>query len=241
MEEIFKNDNLKIIIERKNQVKIEFTRTSYPIIHSLLKSRIIPGASSDTEFKLLTFSANTVKTLNQYLKESRFDEHFSQIQIVSNLIKLLSKQLHYLMEYTSHTILGYNPSHIIIINDSIPVYIDTEFVIEMESTSFTTISYPFSTNDFFVSPELLNIWEIPSQVNYKTTYFSLACLAIYILLDCSAEFYNEYIKQYQNQQKYSPNSILQYLDNHPIKETKIYWLLSRCLVEQPESRVILFI
>lgn len=241
MKEIIKNDNLRIIIERKNQVKIEFTRTSYPIIHSLLKSRIIPGASCDHEFKLLTFNAHSVKTLKEYLKEGRANETFSQIQIVSNLIKLLSRQLHYLMEYTSHTILGYNPSNIIIINDYIPVYIDTEFVVEMESTSFTTISYPFSVNDFFVSPELLNIREIPSQVNYKTTYFSLACLAIYILLDCSAEFYYEYVQQYQNQKKYSPNSILQYLDNHPIKETKIYWLLSRCLVEQPENRVILFI
>ena len=96
------------------------------------------------------------------------------------------------------------------------------------------VSYPFSTHDFYVSPELLKIKEIPSYIHYKTSYFSLACLAINSLL-CNSNFYNDYIIN-QNTEK-----MLDYLNNHPIKNTKIYWLLSRCLYEEPDKRSILYI
>jgi len=36
-------------------------------------------------------------------------------------------------------------------------------------------------------------------------------------------------------------TILEFLNNHPIKHTKLYWLLSRCLDEEPEKRTILLI
>ena len=34
---------------------------------------------------------------------------------------------------------------------------------------------------------------------------------------------------------------LKHLDTHPIKNTKLYWLLSRCLLEDPNKRSIIFI
>ena len=34
---------------------------------------------------------------------------------------------------------------------------------------------------------------------------------------------------------------LKHLDTHPIKDTKLYWLLSRCLLEDPNKRSIIFI
>ena len=37
------------------------------------------------------------------------------------------------------------------------------------------------------------------------------------------------------------NNPLSYLDKHPIKNTKLYWLLSRCLEEDPNKRSIIFI
>jgi len=96
------------------------------------------------------------------------------------------------------------------------------------------ISCPFTANDFYVSPELLNINKLPSYVHYKTSYFSLACLIIYSL-SSNDKFYKEYLNDKQ------PDRIIEILNNHPIKNTKMYWLLSRCLVEDPKNRSILFI
>ena len=81
---------------------------------------------------------------------------------------------------------------------------------------------------------IIVIKEIPSYIHYKTSYFSLACLIIYAILG-DDEFYVEYLRHKQI------DKIIEYLDKHPIKQTKIYWLLSRCLVEEPNNRSILLI
>ena len=96
------------------------------------------------------------------------------------------------------------------------------------------ISCPFKPTDFFFSPEMIKIKELPAYVHFKISYFSLACLIMKLLLG-DDEFYMEYLKDNHS------SKILEYLNNHPIRETKIYWLLSRCLVEQPNNRSILLI
>jgi serine/threonine protein kinase len=93
-----------------------------------------------------------------------------------------------------------------------------------------TISCPFNVTDFFASPELLKITELPSQVHYKTSYFSLGCLLLYALTG-GDDFYKDYFKDKPHE----------YLNQLHFKNTKLYWLLSRCLVEEPEKRSILFI
>jgi serine/threonine protein kinase len=241
MVEIFQNENIKITMERKPQFKIEFTTSAYPIIRSLIKSRLISGAYSDKEYKILKFTANSVKTLSQYLHDQKtFNNCNTSIQFTAKLIQTLSFQLKSLISDTNHIILGFHPSNVIIINNLTPLYIGTEFIVELGSINRpsieATISYPFSQNDFFISPELFKINILPSSVHYKTSYFSLACLAIYVLLNGSTDFYEEYLNNNCN-----IHSIIKSLDIHPIKETKLFWLLSRCLVEHPENRSILFI
>ena len=234
MGEIFTNENLKIKMERKNQFKMEFTTSAYPIIYSLIKSRLIPGANSDEEYKILKFNAHSVKSLNQYLREH--NSYNTLIQLSAKLIQNISIQLQNLLTNINYTILGFHPSNVIIINDTIPIYIGSEFVVELETENTATIRFPFSQNDFFISPELFKIRELPTLIHYKTSYFSLACLAIYVLLNGSVDFYDEYLHS-----QCDTHSIIKSLDNHPIKDTKLYWFLSRCLVEEPENRGILFI
>ena len=76
--------------------------------------------------------------------------------------------------------------------------------------------------------------ELPSYIHYKTAYFSLGCLIVYALLG-DDEFYTEYLKNKE------VDKIVEYLKDHTIKDTKLYWLLSRCLVEDPEKRSILYL
>ena len=96
------------------------------------------------------------------------------------------------------------------------------------------ITFPFSQNDFFMSPELLNIKELPSFIDYKVTYFSFGCLLLYGFLGDDDFMKNDDEKTSEEKLKIQMETIF-------IKNTKLYWLLKRCLVEQPKNRCIIFI
>jgi hypothetical protein len=237
MEELNLNENIKI--KNENSIyTIEFKTSSYSIIRSLIKTRIIQGGSTDESLKKIRFKAESVKTLSKYQAEKKLSNGKKCLLVsdVAKMIRSLVVQLNYLIEKESSTILGYNPSEVIVINDEKFAYLGSELVanIDVEDNGMAMISCPFSPNNFFVSPELLRVTELPSFINYKTAYFSLGLLIIYALLG-DDDFYKEFLKQ-NNSEK-----ILDVLSNHPIKHTRIYWLLSRCLVEEPKNRSIILI
>jgi hypothetical protein len=238
MEAIIKKDNFIIWRDKnKSLFKIEFKYTAYSLINSLIKSRIIPGAYTDEKYRIIKFKAHSVKTLKQYQHDYQLAHGRRNIAIpdAAKLISTLTKQLSYLIQKESSTIIGYNSEEMIVINDEKFAFLSSELVADIDPESqLAMISCPFSTNDFFVSPELFKIKELPAFIHYKTSYFSLACLALHLLLE-DDEFYTEYTKHKQ------PEKILQKLSSKPIKETKLYWLLSRCLVEEPSERSILLI
>jgi hypothetical protein len=234
MDEIEINDNVKIL--KKNDIyKIEFKTMQYELINSLLKTRIINGGSTDESYKFIYLKANKVITLKEYQNENKVKNGKLGI-LVSDAVKMLRSlvlQLNYLISKESCTILGYAPEEIIVINDEKFAYLGSELVAKIdEESNMAMISCPYSTSDFFVSPELLKIKELPSYVHFKTAYFSLALLIIYMLLG-DREFYTEYLNH-----KHSEN-ILIFLNNHPVKHSKFYWLLSRCLVEDAKDRSII--
>jgi serine/threonine protein kinase len=195
------------------------------------------GSSTDENYKTITFKAESVKTYNKYLHDYEVKKGRKTLLVsdAAKMIRSLVQQLSYLLEKTSNTILGYTPEDIIVINDEKFAFLGSELVANFDAdTEQAMISCPFSPKDFFFSPELIKITEIPAYIHYKTSYFSLACLIIYAILG-DDEFYVEYLRHKQI------DKIIEYLDKHPIKQTKIYWLLSRCLVEEPNNRSILLI
>jgi hypothetical protein len=237
MEERFLNENL--LLKKKNQTyTIDFKYTSYSLINSLIKTRIINGCSTDEYYKSITFKAVSIKKLNEYIEEKKSTRGKRNLLIkeIANMINTLSRQLNYLIEKESKTILGYNTNDIIVINDEKFVFLGVELIskINSEDKEMSMISYPFSTKDFFVSPELLKIHTIPSLFHFKSCYFSFACLIIFSLLGDN-EFYTDYLN-HRNTKR-----IIDVLDNHHIKNTRIYWLLSRCLCEDPKDRSIILI
>ena len=90
---------------------------------------------------------------------------------------------------------------------------------------------------YFFSPEMKRVIKLPAKVHYKTAYFSLGCLLLHALLgeEIFDVFYQEYLLDSEDL------VIKKYLDLCPIRETKLYWLICRCLVQEPEKRSILFI
>jgi|688.fasta_scaffold52361_3 hypothetical protein len=235
--EVIKSENYKIYKLENSIYKISFRYTAYSLVNSLVRSRLIMGSSTDENYKTITFKAESVKTFRQYMHDYdvRTGKKALLVSDAVKMIRSLVNQLTYLLEKDSSTIIGYTPEELIVINDEKFAFLGSELVANFdEVTKYAIISYPFSSKDFFFSPEIIRIKEIPDYIHYKTSYFSLACLIIYALLGDN-EFYSEYLRHKQTEK------IIEYLDNHPIKQTKIYWLLSRCLVEEPNNRSIILI
>ena len=81
----------------------------------------------------------------------------------------------------SKTFIGYNPKNILVIDENKFIYLpNNEELHDIEDNNIT-ITYPFSQQDFFMSPEMFFIKEFPSKIHYKTSYYSLVCLIMYYL------------------------------------------------------------
>jgi serine/threonine protein kinase len=235
MVEIYVNESLKIIQDKNNKTmyKIEFNYPCPALIRSLTKTHIIQGTITD-DYATLRFKALSVKTFPQFMEEQSKvrGSQILSINLAANMLSSLAAQLSHLITKESKTIIGYAPENIIVINGETSAFLDSELIAEIDPVGkeMATISCPFKVTDFFASPEILKIKELPSQIHYKTSYFSLGCLLLYALTG-EDDFYKEYLKDKPHE----------YLNQLHFKNTTFYWLLSRCLVEEPEKRSILFI
>jgi len=248
MREIYTIDDVSIKVDDQTGIfRIEFAHPSPSLIRSLVKTKLIQGATSTSDYKTIQFKATSVKSFAQFQSDLKAATGASNlpIGIAAHMTGCLTQQLKYLVSTESRTIIGYAAAHVIVINDKKFAYLGSDFVSEIEALiqddnnhdnldNKTQICYPFSPTDFFISPELLKVTELPSHIHYKTAYFSMACLIIYALLN-NTDFYTEYLQHHQS------DKIITALHPHPINETKLYWLLSRCLLEDPERRTILLI
>jgi len=236
MEEII-NENVKILNNKTNYI-IEFKYSEPALVNSLIKTRIIKGGSTEGSYKNIIFKASKVTTLKEYIQINRLLRGTKTMSIceVSNMITSLVTQLNYLITVEHRTILGYKLEDIIVINEENFAFVGSDLLAELnaESMKYATIYSPFSEDSFFFSPEMFEIKELPSLVHYKTSYFSLGILIVCLITD-DPDIYKDYLKHKQGKK------ILELLDNHTIKYTKLYWLLSRCLDEDPNSRSIFLI
>jgi hypothetical protein len=237
MAEIYSNDSLKIIQDKNNKTiyNVVFFYKNIALTRSLTKSRLIVGGTTTDDYSSLRFKALSVTSLSKYIEDHKMETGSSKISIniAAKMVSDLTKQLNYLIKNENSTILGYNKESIIVINGETFAFLDSDLVTNLYE-EMVMISTPFTQNDFYIAPELLRINELPSYVHFKVAYFSLGCLVLYALFS-DDEFYREYLKHQHS------GKIYEYLDSHHIKNTKLYWLLSRCLVEDPKNRSILFI
>ena len=238
MTEIYSNDTLKIIQDKNNKTmyKIEFNYQCPSLVRSLTKTHIIQGGTITDDYLTLRFKALSVKSFSKFQEQHKKVRGSSilSINLAAKMISSLTAQLSHLINSESQTILGYAPENIIVINDNTFAFLDSELLayIDPVGKEMATISCPFNTTDFFASPEMLKIKELPSQVHYKTSYFSLGCLLLFALTEGSFA-----LTEGRNAGALGNFALTQL----HFKNTKLYWLLSRCLVEEPEKRSILFI
>ena len=236
---IYENESLKIIQDKNNKTmyKIIFNhKDGNPyLIRSLIKSRLIQGGTVTDDYTMLQFKAQNVMSFQKFIEKQNMQRVLS-INLAAKMVADLTRQLEYLISKENHIIIGYSPENIIIIDEDKFAFLGSDLIVEIdtEGKEFVTISATFNVTDFFASPEILKINVLPYSVHYKTSYFSLGCLLLYALTG-NDDFYKEYVIDG------NCTKIKEYLNKLPFKNTKLYWLLSRCLVEEPQERHILFI
>ena len=198
------------------------------LIKSFIKTKIIRGATVTNDYTLVTFNAKTIKTLNQFQEELWIKNKTKQLPFsaILRMTYQISNQLKYIIENYKQTFLGYNKENILVIDDTDFLYLPPNHdLYNIDDQDNVTITCPFNSKDFYLSPEMYKLKEIPSYIHYKCVYYSLGCL----LIDCL---------QKEELQEDNPNILL---DNLLLKETKLYYFIKRALSEDPKNRFLLYI
>ena len=134
------------------------------------------------------------------------------------MIDTLTRQIKYL-EKVKYAFYGHSIDDILVVNDDIFININANTLLPIKEYQISFLS-PFIKTQF-MSPEISNITSLPSKIHYQSSYYSLAAVVIYCLL---------------NKDKVEIEENLETLLK-PIFYTKIYWFLKRCL----HKRILLLI
>lgn len=171
----------------------------------------------DKSIFLHAFSVTTLKEFQQTLKNPNV-----KYQKTLDLILSLGQQLEYLIETENVSFYEYNPENVIVIDEKIFIYLSNNLmrVFKKRTIEFT---FPFvRAPHLLISPEVARIQSIPCTINHKTIYYSLGLLSLFFLL-------NERIGEF-------------HLDKlNFLRNTKLYWLLLRCLDLDPLKRTIVYL
>ena len=217
-------EDSEVMIKKKNKKEFIF----------LIKNR-------DDEYKKFwvnfPFSLIKIVSTKQENKQKEYIMHVEKVEMLDDIMK---RRKH--ISYTDSLTLLYDIgnqiqslemfnmgipflklSDILVIDNNHYFIINTSRILPINNNQIT-INQPYKRTPFF-SPELQDLNGIPSKINWKSAYYSLASLIIYCLT-------NEHILG----NKLSSGEILD-----KIYETKLYWALERCLMDDPQDRYYLII
>jgi hypothetical protein len=193
------------------------------IMFSMLK-KMIKNSFYDKEVDSIIFPAESVKDFKNFLME------FNYLLPEKNCIKMiddLSKQIIYLTK-NNYGFYGFDINDIIVLDERTYVICSSEYLLPLIGDKM--IFYSPINKPYFFSPDINNIYELPSEISYKCSYYSLGILIIFSFLNKYLLKGNE-IKTEEEIEK----------EINCIKDTKIYWFLKRCLKTKSDSRELLLI
>jgi serine/threonine protein kinase len=211
-----KTDSYTLYIKGDHKFNIYLSLSETDILSNIFYD----GDEDDKE--QIIFTAETVVTLTTFLKKN--GNRLTMDESVK-MINDLSKQLAYL-ELSNFAFYGFNLDDILVINESIFFIASTKYMLDIEETNIVFNSPIIHPN--FSSPEVDKLTNLPSNIDYRSNYYSLGSLTLFCLLNVHT---TSEIKKGR-----SINTLLQ-----PIHHTKMYWFLKRCFLPDSEKRILLFI
>ena len=170
----------------------------------------------------LTFRASSVKSLRKFISNKENINYENTLKLIVSL----TKQIQYLITTENECFYEYIIENIIVIDDDKFIYLSNDDLLKLSDSNNFNFTKPFNRNGF-ISPELLKINSIPSELNYKTIYYSLGALVVYFLFDKNINKHGS---------NYDLNEILK-----PIEGTKLFGLIIRCLFQEANERSIVYI
>ena len=184
---------------------------------SLIKVIKREDAGANKERRVFTIQADHVATLEELLKHNRdfnYSECLSLLYDVGNQLQSL--------ERFNLGIAFLRPNDIVAIGSHF-MFMNGHILLPISNKEMT-IEEPYKRTPFF-SPEMQNLTGIPSQISFKSGYYSLASLVVFCLTGRHIATAEE-----------SSGEILDKL-----YATKLYWALERCLETNPRDRFYLII
>jgi hypothetical protein len=217
---------------------IEFQQNNGPLINSLIKTKLIIASSISDDYDSFSFRASSVKSFKKFMSKTENINYENALKIILSL----TKQFQYLITKEKLCFYKYIIENIIVIDNEKFIYLSNEELFELSESNKIQFVRPFNYEGF-ISPELLKINCIPSEINYKTVYYSLGSLVVYFLFKkniINNENNNENNNEYNNENNTKSNteSINEILN--PIEGTKLFELLIRCLYKEASQRAIIY-
>jgi hypothetical protein len=209
----------KYVIETVNEFtySLKINGDYAMIINNMIKM-YLNSSHYDEELETIFFSAESILTFKEYI-----------LSRPSNYIKMiddLTKQINYLHKI-DYGFYGFDVNDVLIIDNNF-IFCSAEYLLPLDQDAIifdSPIKMPY-----FSSPELFKLTNLPAEVNYKCIYYSLGVLVVLCVLNKYLLVGNE-IKTAEE-----IDVILT-----PIKGTKIYWFIKRCIHEDILKRTLLFI
>ena len=180
----------------------------------------------------ITNMTNINKT-NKTNKTNKINQNLLTEMQTIQMIKCLTTQIEYLNR-NNLGFYGFDKSDIIVINENIFLIANINYLYNLDKERNLNFYTPI-TKPIFSSPEFTSLKQLPAKISYKTNYYCLGSIIVYFYLGIQLSLENDTKRETKSQSE-SIESLLK-----PIYYTKIYWFLLRCLKNNPEKRILLFI
>ena len=202
-----------------NRCILTFQEPNEIFCRALADSKLFGGITITQTFTQLSFYAKSCCSLRELLSQRREKLQYDECV---KMAQCIGQQLFYLEKY-AHTFSWFNLDHIIVIDGSSFLCIGLEQLMSIDAFGRIWFTTPFSLKHPHIAPEIQRLKTLPSYVTYKAAYYSLGSLITF----CLAED--------------DENSTKIPLRLEFIADTKLYWFILRCINNEPNARLLLFV
>ncbi|MEX0597970.1 MAG: hypothetical protein WD512_15885 [Candidatus Paceibacterota bacterium] len=193
----------------------EYSITNDPFFSSFFS---LYNIQHKRENEFIIFNCQSIKTLKEFIKNSTverlsYDAMIKFIYDIGFTIKTLEQQ--------QKAILCFGLDDIMVINENIYFFINSGKILPIIKKQIT-LKMPLDIKKSFLTPDV-NWKQLPIKAHFNTGIYSFALLLIYT---STKTLYEKGIN----------DDIL-----NPIFQTKLYYFILRCLNDNPDERMFLYI
>ena len=202
-----------------NRCVLSFNESNEIFCRALADSKLFGGITITPTFTQASFYAKKACSLRELLSQRREKlQYFEGVK----LAQCIGQQLFYLEKY-AHTFSWFNIDNILVIDESCFLCIGIDQLMSVDAFGRIWFTTPFSLKQPHIAPEIQRLKTLPSYVTYKAAYYSLGSLITFCLA--------------MDDEKSTKMSLrLEF-----IADTKLYWFLLRCIDNEPNARLLLFL